>query len=56
MVFIFQCGGAWCIVWGDLAHQIPPVATGLAVCETWKAISVRPVTSLEHQEGRRVFC
>jgi len=25
---------------GDLAHQIPPVATGLAICETWKSIAV----------------
>ena len=25
---------------GGLAHQIPPVATGLALCETWKSIAV----------------
>jgi len=40
IVFVFQFGGAWCIVWVGLDHQIPPVATGLAVCETWKSIAV----------------
>jgi len=42
LIYSFQISiwGAWCIVWGGWAHQIPPVATGLAVCETWKSIAV----------------
>jgi len=33
IVFVFQFEGAWCIVWVSL-----PVATGLAVRETWKSM------------------
>jgi len=40
IVFMFQFRGVWSIVWGGLAHQIPPVATGLVLCETWKSIAV----------------
>jgi len=34
---------ALCIVWVGLAHQIPPVVTGLAVCETWMSIAPRSI-------------
>ena len=29
MVFHISILGAWSVVWGVLAHQSPPVATGL---------------------------
>jgi len=40
MVFMFQFGGAWSIVWERLAHEITPVVRGQVVCETWMSIVV----------------
>jgi len=37
--FHISIWGAWSIVW-RLSPPNPPVATGLAVCETWKSIAV----------------
>jgi len=37
---MFQFAGTWSFVWWGLAHQIPLVATGLDVCETWKSTAV----------------
>ena len=52
--FIFQFGGAWCIVLGDGAHEITPLATGLAVCETWKSIAL-PRSSWLPNNCRKAF-
>ena len=52
--FHISIWGAWCIVWGDVAHEITPVATGLAVCETWKSIAV-PRSSWLPKNCRKAF-
>jgi len=52
--FKISIWGAWCTVWCGLGHQIPPVVTGLVLCETWKSIAV-PRSSWLPNNCRKVF-